>query len=78
MVDDSETKIQVLKEFHDALWAGHRGFWATYIKIKERYWWKGLYKDVEEFVASCLTYQLQSKIGYRDELHPTYLLSIHF
>ena len=78
MVDDSETKTQVLKEFHDALWAGHRGVWATYTKIKERYWWKGLYKDVEEFVASCLTCQLQSKIRYRDELHPTYPPSIHF
>ena len=78
VVDDSETKTQVLKEFHDALWASHRGVWATYTKIKERYWWKGLYKDVEEFVASCLTCQLQSKIRYRDELHPTYPPSIHF
>ena len=78
MVDDSETKTQVLKEFHDALWAGHRGVWATYTKIKERYWWKGLYKDVEEFVASCLTCRLQSKIRYKDELHPTYPPSIHF
>ena len=41
VVDDSETKTQVLKEFHDDLWAGHRGVWATYTKIKERYWWKG-------------------------------------
>ena len=78
VVDDIETKVQVLKEFHDALWAGHRGVWATYTKIKERYWWKGLYKDVEEFVASCITCQLQSKIRYRDELHPTYPPSIHF
>ena len=55
VVDDSETKTQVLKEFHDALWVGHRGVWATYTKIKKRYWWKGFNKDVEEFVASCLT-----------------------
>ena len=78
MVDDSETKTQVLKEFHDALWVGHREVWATYTKTKERYWWKGLYKDVEGFVASCLTCQLQSKIRYRDELHLTYPPSIHF
>ena len=37
VIDDSETKIQILKEFHDALWAGHKGVWATYTKIKERY-----------------------------------------
>jgi hypothetical protein len=78
VVDDSETKTQVLKEFHDTLWAGHRGIWATYTKIKERYWWKGLYKDVEEFVASCVVCQLQSKVRFRDELHPTYPLAIHF
>lgn len=78
VVGDSKTKNQVLKEFHDTLWAGHRGIWATYNKIKERYWWKGLYKDVEEFVASCTNCQLQSKIRYRDELHPTYPLAIHF
>ena len=39
---------------------GHRGVWATYTKIKERYWWKSLCKDVEEFLASCITCQLQS------------------
>ena len=78
VVDDSETKNQILKEFHDTLWAGHRGIWATYNKIKERYWWRGLYKDVEEFVASCTECQLQSKVRYRDELHPTYPLAMHF
>jgi hypothetical protein len=78
VVDDEETKSQILKEFHDTLWAGHRGVWATYHKIKERYWWKGIYKDVEEFVASCIECQLQSKVRYRDELHPTYPLAMHF
>ena len=78
VIGDMETKNQILKEFHDTFWAGHRGIWATYNKIKERYWWKGLYKDVEDFVASCVDCQLQSKVRYRDELHPTYPLAIHF
>jgi hypothetical protein len=78
VIGDTETNNQILKEFHDTSWAGHRGIWATYNKIKERYWWKGLYKDVEDFVASCIDCQLQSKIRYRDELHPTYPLAIHF
>ena len=37
VIDDSETKILVLKEFHDALWAGHKGIWPTYTKIKKSY-----------------------------------------
>jgi hypothetical protein len=78
VVGNTETKYQVLKEFHDTLWAGHRGVWATYTKIKERYWWKGLYKDVEKFVASCTVCQMQSKMRHRDELHPTYPLGMHF
>ena len=78
VIDDSETKIQVLKEFHDALWAGHRGVWATYTKIKERYCWKSLYKDVEKFAASCIACQFQSKIRYKDKLHSTYPPSICF
>ena len=78
VIGDMETKNQILKEFHDTFWAGHRGIWATYNKIKERYWWKGLYKDVEDFVTSCVDCQLQSKVRYRDELHPTYPLAIHF
>lgn len=78
VVGDLDTKTKVLKKFHDTLWAGHRGVWATYTKIKERYWWKGLYKDVEEFVSSCTDCQLQSKIKYRDGLHPTYPSTIHF
>ena len=78
VVGDPLTKTQVLQEFHDTLWAGHRGIWATYTKVKERYWWKGLYKDVEEFVASCVVCQVQSKVRHRDELHPTYPIAIHF
>ena len=29
-------------------------------------------------MASCVDYQLQSKVCYRDELHPIYPLAIHF
>ncbi|KAL3687990.1 hypothetical protein R1sor_014299 [Riccia sorocarpa] len=78
VVDDQETKEKVLKEFHDTLWAGHRGIWATYMKIKERYWWKGLYQDAAEFVGSCVECQMQSKIRHRNGLRPTYPLSMHF
>jgi hypothetical protein len=35
VIGDTETKNQILKEFHDTSWAGHRGIWATYNKIKE-------------------------------------------
>ncbi|KAL3681576.1 hypothetical protein R1sor_024532 [Riccia sorocarpa] len=78
VVDDEETKKKLLEEFHDTLWAGHRGVWATYMKIKERYWWRGLYRDVENFVRSCLHCQFYSKVRHRDGLVPTFPPSIHF
>jgi len=37
VVDDTKTKSQVLKKFHDSLWGGHKGVWTTYYMIKERY-----------------------------------------
>ncbi|KAL3702469.1 hypothetical protein R1sor_020491 [Riccia sorocarpa] len=78
VVDGEDTKLELLKEFHEALWAGHRGVWATYTKLKERYWWKGMYNDVDKFVGSCLHCQFYSKVRHRDGLVPTFPPSIHF
>ncbi|KAL3700870.1 hypothetical protein R1sor_018892 [Riccia sorocarpa] len=78
IVDDEDMKLELLKEFHETLWAGYRGVWATYTKLKERYWWKGMYNDVDKFVGSCLHCQFYSKVRHRDGLVPTYPPSIHF
>jgi hypothetical protein len=78
IISDTKTKNQILKKFHDIFWAYHREIWAIYHKIKKQHWWKGLNKDVEDFVASYIQCQLQSKVRYRDELHPTYPLVVHF
>ncbi|KAL3696074.1 hypothetical protein R1sor_010150 [Riccia sorocarpa] len=78
VVDDEDTKLELLKECHEALWAGHRGVWATYMKLKERYWWKGMYSDVDKFVGSCLRCQFYSKVRHRDGLVHTFPPSIHF
>ncbi|KAL3694970.1 hypothetical protein R1sor_008621 [Riccia sorocarpa] len=78
VVDDEDTKLELLKECHEALWAGHRGVWATYMKLKEHYWWKGMYSDVDKFVGSCLHCQFYSKVRHRGSLVPTFPPSIHF
>ncbi|KAL2644231.1 hypothetical protein R1flu_011818 [Riccia fluitans] len=67
-----------MKQLHESLWVGHRGIWATFAKLKERYWWKNMYRDVVPFVESCMTCQMYSNIRHRDGLHPTYPLAIHF
>ncbi|KAL3680258.1 hypothetical protein R1sor_023214 [Riccia sorocarpa] len=50
IVCDRETHVMLMKEFHESLWAGHRGIWATFSKLKARYWWKNMYKDVVAFM----------------------------
>lgn len=78
VVCNKEDQRKLMKEFHESLWAGHRGVWATFAKIKERYWWKGMYRDVMQFVETCATCQLYSNVRYRDGLQPTYPLAMHY
>jgi hypothetical protein len=54
VVVKKEEQEELLVAFHDNSWAGHRGTWATFEKLKEqKYWWPGLYKDVHQFVTTC-------------------------
>lgn len=40
------------------MWARHQSLWETFSKVKESYWWKGMYKDVAHFVEMCVTCQM--------------------
>ena len=68
VVGRREEQHKLIFEFHDTLWAGHRGVWATYSKLKEKFWWTGMYNDC----------QMYSNIRHRDGLQPTYSLSLHY
>ncbi|KAL2641461.1 hypothetical protein R1flu_009048 [Riccia fluitans] len=78
VVYDKEIRLELMKQLHESLWAGHRDIWATFAKLKERYWWKNMNRDVVAFVESCMTCQMYSNIRHRDRLHPMYPLAIHF
>ena len=69
---------KLITDFHDSLWAGHRGIWATFMKLKENYWWPHMYKDITKFVETGEVCQRYSTIRYRDELKPTYSSSMHY
>jgi hypothetical protein len=54
VVTKEEEQEELLTAFHESPWAGHRGtYWATFEKLKGRYWWPGLYRDVHRFVTTC-------------------------
>ena len=50
VVGREDEQLKPISEFHDSLWAGHRGVWTTYSKLKEKFWWTRMYKDVVEYV----------------------------
>jgi len=40
-----------MSKLHDE--SGHRGKKGSYKEVALRYWWKGLYRDLEKWVKIC-------------------------
>jgi His(2)-Cys(2) zinc finger. len=60
----------VMYLMHDHPLSAHFGIGATYEKMKERYYWKGMRKDIEIYVKSCDKCQRREKPKGKHELHP--------
>lgn len=43
----------ILRSFHDSSIAGHLGEAKTYARIRNRYYWQGMYKDVQYWIKTC-------------------------
>lgn len=74
-----ERSVRVLKEdeidsvifmTHNHPTGGHFGKDATYNKISTRFWWKGMYKDIEEYVKTCDSCQRRGNKGGIGYLNP--------
>lgn len=52
-VSSKEERIQILWDNHDAVLAGHFGIRKTYERIKQKYCWSGMRKDVEVYINQC-------------------------
>ena len=50
---------------------GHRGKKGTYTKVALRYWWKGLYRDVDKWVKTCRECLFRAPNRTAEELHST-------
>ena len=62
VVAKKEEQEALLTVYHESPWAGHCGTWATFKKLKEKYWWSGLYWDVHQFVTTCESCQMYSVV----------------
>ena len=71
-------KMKIVNTNPPRLQAGHKGIWAKFKQLKEKYRWSSMYKDVLHFVSTCESGQAHSNICHCDELQPVYPLTIHF
>ena len=53
--DDKEIKKKLLFEAHNTVYTMHPGGNKMYQDLKQYYWWKGMKRDVAEYVSKCLT-----------------------
>ncbi|GMF31673.1 unnamed protein product [Phytophthora lilii] len=51
--DDEDMKNRVICENHDAVTAGHPGYYKTYIAVREKYYWPKMMKYIQRYVNTC-------------------------
>ena len=68
--DKEELRRKILEEVHCSAYAMHPGSTKMYQDLKDHYWWKGMKKNIAEYVSKCLTCQ-QVKAEHQ---HPAGLL----
>ena len=60
--DDKELKKKLLYEAHNTVFTMHLGGNKMYQDLKQFYWWKGMKRDVIEYMSKCLTFhQVKAK-----------------
>ena len=55
--DVRELKKEIMEEAHSSAYVMHPGSTKMYHTQREHYWWRGMKKDVAEFVSRCLICQ---------------------
>jgi hypothetical protein len=55
--NDVGLKRVILSEVHQSLYTVHPGNTKMYQDLRKNYWWKGMKKDIEQYVEQCLTCQ---------------------
>ena len=57
--DALDVKSLLVSELHSAPYLAHPGVQRTTGKVRRYFWWKGMVKDIREFVESCPACQLE-------------------
>ena len=62
--DVIELKKEIMEEAHSSAYAMHPGSTKMYRTLKDHYWWRGMKREIAEFVSKCLICQ-QIKIEHQ-------------
>ncbi|GBG88915.1 hypothetical protein CBR_g48527 [Chara braunii] len=71
VVCDEDEQRDIIAELHDVV-GGHTGVEGTFEKVRNLYWWDGLYRDVEAYCLTCVECQKRVVVKYREPLFPSY------
>ena len=52
-----DLKNKLIYESHNTVFTMHPGGNKMHQDLKQYYWWRGMKKDIVEYVSKCLTYQ---------------------
>ena len=61
LVIPASMKYEVVANAHDHMVGGHFGVYKTFDKIFQKYWWEGMYKDVEHWCKSCIDCSMRKR-----------------
>ena len=62
--NDMELRKKILYENHNIVFTMHHGGNKMYQDMKQYYWWRGMKKDIYEYMSKCLTCQ-QVKVEHQ-------------
>lgn len=54
----NDEKSKVIEDYHNSLQAGHQGVTKTLQMMLQRYYWRGIQKDVHDYIVKCPTCQV--------------------
>ena len=60
----------IIREYHDSILAGHLAFLRTYFRIRDKFYWPEMLKDIKTYCRSCEACALQRRVVKRTFLHP--------
>lgn len=55
--DDHNLKQRLLHDFHSSLLGGHAGSLRTFMRLASQFFWKGMRREVHNFVQACMICQ---------------------